>query len=132
MEKKVPGVPSQTFVGGVSPQSGRGTILVISAPSGAGKSTLVRRLMASLPDLAFSVSYTTRPRREGEKEGRDYFFVTRRRFERMIAAGDFIEWAEVFGHLYGTSKAQLDKALASRGLVTRVASCSGVTLTYAS
>lgn len=95
------------------PSCGRGSILVISAPSGSGKSTLVRRLVASLPDLAFSVSHTTRPRREGEKEGRDYFFVTRRRFESMIAAGDFIEWAEVYGHLYGTSKAQIDKALAT-------------------
>jgi guanylate kinase len=73
----------------------------------------VRRLIASLPDLAFSVSHTTRPPREGELEGRDYFFVTRRRFERMMAAGDFVEWAEVFGHLYGTSKAQLEKALAA-------------------
>jgi len=91
---------------------GRGSILVISAPSGAGKSTLVRRLIATRPDLAFSVSHTTRPRRDGEKEGRDYFFVNRRRFERMIAAGEFIEWAEVFGHLYGTSKAQLQKILA--------------------
>ena len=71
----------------------------------------MRRLITSLPDLAFSVSYTTRPRRTGEKEGRDYFFVTRKRFERMIAAGDFIEWAEVFGHLYGTSKGQIEKAL---------------------
>jgi len=71
----------------------------------------VRRLIASLPDLAFSVSHTTRPRREGEEDGRDYFFVTRKRFERMIAAGDFIEWAEVFGHLYGTSKGQIDRAL---------------------
>jgi guanylate kinase len=69
--------------------------------------------MASLPDLAFSVSHTTRSRRKGEKEGRDYFFVTRRRFESMIAAGDFIEWAEVYGHLYGTSRAQIDKALAA-------------------
>jgi guanylate kinase len=94
------------------PSRGRASILVISAPSGSGKSTLVRRLIASLPDLAFSVSHTTRPRRGGEKEGLDYFFVTRRRFERMIAAGDFIEWAEVYGHLYGTSKAQIDKALA--------------------
>ena len=90
----------------------RGGILVISAPSGAGKSTLVRRLIASLPDLAFSVSHTTRQRRENEKEGQDYFFVTRPRFERMIAAGEFVEWAEVFGHLYGTSKAQLGKILA--------------------
>jgi len=86
-------------------------MVIISAPSGSGKSTLVRRLIASLPDLAFSVSYTTRPRRTSEKEGRDYFFVTRKRFERMIAAGDFIEWAEVFGHLYGTSKGQIEKAL---------------------
>ncbi len=93
------------------PSCARASILVISAPSGSGKSTLVRRLIASLPDLTFSVSYTTRPRREGEKEGRDYFFVTRRRFERLIAAGDFIEWAEVHGHLYGTSKGQIDKAL---------------------
>ena len=86
-------------------------MVIISAPSGSGKSTLVRRLIASLPDLAFSVSYTTRPQRTSEKEGRDYFFVTRKRFERMIAVGDFIEWAEVFGHLYGTSKAQIEKAL---------------------
>jgi guanylate kinase len=93
------------------PSGGRASILVISAPSGSGKSTLVRGLIASLPDLAFSVSHTTRPRREGEEDGRDYFFVTRKRFERMIAAGDFIEWAEVFGHLYGTSKGQIDRAL---------------------
>ena len=86
------------------PSCGRASIVVISAPSGSGKSTLVRRLIASLPDLAFSVSHTTRPQREGEIDGREYFFVTRKRFERMIAAGDFIEWAEVFGHLYGTSK----------------------------
>ena len=92
---------------------GHGSIVIISAPSGSGKSTLVRRLIGSQPDLVFSVSYTTRPRRAGEKEGRDYFFVTRKRFERMVAAGEFIEWAEVFGHLYGTSKRHLDKALAA-------------------
>ncbi len=95
------------------PPRGRGSILVISAPSGAGKTTLVKRLIASLPDLAFSVSHTTRPPRKGEREGRDYFFVTRQQFERMIAAGDFVEWAEVYGRLYGTSKAQIDKALAA-------------------
>ena len=95
------------------PSCGHSSIFVISAPSGSGKSTLVRRLIASLPDLAFSVSHTTRPRRAGEKQGREYFFVTRKRFERMLAAGEFIEWAEVFGHLYGTSKGQIDKALAA-------------------
>lgn len=91
--------------------SGGGSVVVISAPSGSGKSTLVRRLVASLPGLVFSVSHTTRPRREGEIDGRDYFFVTREQFERMIAADSFIEWAEVFGHLYGTSKGQIDEAL---------------------
>ena len=95
------------------PSSGRGATMIISAPSGAGKTTLVKRLLASQPGLAFSVSHTTRPRRKGEKEGRDYFFVTRRQFDRMIAAGDFIEWAVVFGHRYGTAKGQLEEALAA-------------------
>ena len=93
------------------PPRGRGSIIVISAPSGSGKSTLVKRLMASVPGLAFSVSHTTRPRRKGEKEGRDYFFVTRQRFEKMIAAGEFVEWADVFGCFYGTSRRQIDSAL---------------------
>lgn len=92
----------------------RGSIVVISAPSGAGKSTLVKRLMAAVPSLAFSVSYTTRPPRAGEKHGRDYFFVSRRSFHRMIASGKFVEWAEVFGHLYGTSKMQI-RAAQQRG-----------------
>lgn len=89
---------------------GRGSIIVMSAPSGAGKSTLVKRLMAAVPTLTFSVSYTTRPPRAGEKHGRDYFFVSRRRFRRMIASGKFVEWAEVFGYLYGTSKNQIRTA----------------------
>ena len=89
---------------------GRGSIIVISAPSGAGKSTLVRRLMAARPNLSFSVSHTTRPPRSGEKDGREYFFVSRRRFRRMIARGEFVEWADVFGQLYGTSTTQLRAA----------------------
>jgi guanylate kinase len=60
-----------------------------------------------MPDLKFSVSYTTRPPRRAERDGRDYFFVTRQRFKRMIAAEEFVEWADVFGHLYGTSRKQL-------------------------
>ena len=88
----------------------RGSIIVISAPSGAGKSTLVRRLLKSTPGLTFSVSYTTRPPRRGEKDGRYYFFVSTRRFERMIARDEFVEWADVFGHLYGTSRRQLRRA----------------------
>jgi guanylate kinase len=88
----------------------RGSIIVISAPSGAGKSTLVRRLLASTPGLKFSVSHTTRPARRGERNGRDYFFVTRKQFQRMVAAKEFVEWADVFGHLYGTSRRQLRAA----------------------
>ena len=88
----------------------RGNIIVISAPSGAGKSTLIRRLMDSLSGLKFSVSTTTRSRRRGEKDGRDYVFVSRQRFKRMIAASQFVEWADVFGHLYGTSWKQLRAA----------------------
>ncbi len=88
----------------------RGSIMVISAPSGAGKSTLVKRLLASVLGLRFSVSYTTRPPRRGEKDGREYFFVSPKKFRRLIAAGEFVEWAEVFGQLYGTAKKQLRAA----------------------
>ena len=97
---------------------GRANILVISAPSGSGKSTLVKRLMDAEPGLVFSVSHTTRPRRAREKDGREYFFVTRKRFEKMRASGDFIEWAVVYGYLYGTSKGQIERALeAGRDIV---------------
>ncbi len=90
--------------------SRRGNVIVISAPSGAGKSTLIRRLMDSLSGLRFSISTTTRPRRRGERNGRDYIFVSRQRFRRMIASSQFVEWADVFGHLYGTSWKQLRAA----------------------
>ena len=85
----------------------RGNVIVISAPSGAGKSTLVKRLLASVPSLTFSISYTTRPPRPGEQNGREYFFVTPARFKRMIAAREFVEWAQVHNHFYGTSWRQL-------------------------
>ncbi len=90
--------------------SARGSIVVISAPSGSGKSTLIKRLLAALPGLRFSVSYTTRAPRAGERQGRDYFFVSRRVFERMIARHEFVEWADVYGHLYGTARKQLQTA----------------------
>lgn len=92
------------------PSPRRGSIIVISAPSGAGKSTLIRRLMDSVSGLKFSVSTTTRPPRRGERNGRDYVFVSRERFRRMVAASQFVEWADVFGHLYGTSWKQLRAA----------------------
>ena len=88
----------------------RGSVIVISAPSGTGKSTLVKRLLASVRGLDFSVSYTTRSPRPGEKNGRDYFFVVPGTFRRMIAAREFVEWADVFGHFYGTSRRQLRAA----------------------
>ena len=81
----------------------QGNIFVISAPSGAGKTTLVNRLLASVPGLTFSVSHTTREPRTGEKDGRDYFFVTPGKFRRMIGRGDLLEWARVFDNYYGTS-----------------------------
>jgi guanylate kinase len=88
----------------------RGSILVISAPSGSGKTTLVKRLLRSFPELGFSVSYTTRPPREGEEEGQDYFFVPEKVFKSMVARGEFVEWAKVHGHLYGTARRPLRKA----------------------
>ena len=91
----------------------RGSIIVISAPSGSGKSTLVKRLLASVPGLVFSVSHTTRPRRLRERNGREYFFVTPARFKQMIAKEEFVEWADVFGNFYGTAWKQLRAAQAA-------------------
>ncbi len=83
---------------------------MISAPSGTGKSTVVKRVVASVAGLSFSVSHTTRRPRSGEQDGREYLFISRARFKRMVAAGDFVEWADVHGNLYGTSWKELRKA----------------------
>ena len=80
----------------------RGLLFVVSAPSGTGKTTVVERLVAVVPDLALSRSYTSRKLRGGEIDGVDYNFITRSRFEQMVAAEAFLEWADVFGNLYGT------------------------------
>lgn len=90
----------------------RGICLVLSSPSGAGKTTLARRLLASDETLCHSVSVTTRQPRPKEKEGVDYFFVSRAEFEAMIERGEFLEWAEVFGNLYGTPARAVEKTLA--------------------
>ena len=89
----------------------KGLLIVISAPSGTDKTTLCHMLLEEFPNMEFSISYTTRKPRPGELNGRDYFFVDRKTFERMIEEGDFLEWAEVYGNLYGTSKSQVLKAL---------------------
>lgn len=85
----------------------RGLLYVLSSPSGAGKSTIARMLMASDEGVAMSVSATTRPIRPGEEDGKDYHFVTDERFDEMVAGGEFLEWAHVFGHRYGTLKAEV-------------------------
>jgi guanylate kinase len=91
----------------------RGLLFIVSAPSGAGKTTLVERLAVETPMLAMSRSYTSRPSRPGEVDGVDYNFVTRTRFEELAAAGEFLEWAEVFGNLYGTRLEDTEKFLAA-------------------
>lgn len=92
---------------------GRGLLFIVSAPSGAGKTTLVERLVEQTPHLKMSRSYTSRRVREGEIAGVDYNFVSRDRFEAMVAAGEFLEWAAVFGDLYGTSTADTERLLES-------------------
>jgi guanylate kinase len=87
-----------------------GILFIISAPSGSGKSTLVAQVRSLVEGLEFSVSYTTRPPRGSETDGREYHFTDRATFERMIAAGEFLEWAEVFGNYYGTAVSVLDHA----------------------
>ena len=92
-----------------------GCLFVVVAPSGAGKTSLVAKLIEEDRELRLSVSYTTRAAREGEVDGREYNFVDRATFEKMIAAGDFLEHANVYGNLYGTSKRWIERAIAERG-----------------
>ena len=91
------------------------TVFIISAPSGSGKSTLVRRLLASVPGLQFSISYTTRAPRGGEVDGENYHFLARGEFEECIGRDEFLEYAEVFGNYYGTHRGVLEQAR-ERGL----------------
>ena len=91
----------------------RGLMFVLSSPSGAGKTTISRKLLAAEDNLRMSVSVTTRPIRPGEVDGKDYHFVTRARFDAMVADDAFLEWAEVFGNCYGTPRAQIADGLAA-------------------
>jgi guanylate kinase len=91
--------------------------LIVSSPSGAGKTTLTGRLLARVPDLRFSVSHTTRRPRPNEKDGREYHFVERAEFERMVVEDAFLEWAEVHANLYGTSRREFERAADARGII---------------
>jgi guanylate kinase len=105
--------------------SRRGLLFVVSAPSGTGKTTVVERLVQVVPGLSLSRSYTSRQMRAGERDGVDYNFITRIRFEEMANDGAFLEWAEVFGNLYGTCSADTDAMLAASNDVVLVIDVQG-------
>jgi len=90
---------------------------VISGPSGCGKTTLVKKVLAEVDDLAFSVSFTTRKKRDSEVEGKDYYFVTEEEFKQRIQKNDFVEWAQVHEHYYGTSFQEIENKETQRGLI---------------
>ena len=92
----------------------RGILFVLSAPSGAGKSTVAEKVLAVTPGLSRSISHTTRPMRAGERDGTDYHFAPRETFEAMVERGEFIEWAEVHGNLYGTAYSNIDDIVLKR------------------
>jgi len=92
------------------PPGGRKRLVIVSAPSGAGKTTIVRRLMEAFPGLVFSVSACSRARRPNEIHGKDYYFISMEEFREKIAAGEFLEWEEVYkDHYYGTLKSEVDR-----------------------
>lgn len=93
------------------PPEARGMLIIVSSPSGGGKGTLIRRVLKTVPNVGYSVSFTTRRAREGETDGRDYFFVSDDEFRGMIKRGAFLEWAQVHTHLYGTGREQVEKEL---------------------
>ena len=95
----------------MTPNPSKGVLYIVSAPSGAGKTSLVKALLKTDTAIRLSVSYTTRAPRPGETEGRDYHFVDRQRFELMLAEGEFLEHAEVYGNFYGTSKGSISRDL---------------------
>jgi len=99
----------------------RGMLIVVSSPSGGGKGTLIDRVLKTVPNLAFSVSYTTRAPRGSEQNGREYFFVDEPAFRAMIDRGEFLEWADVYGHLYGTSALQVaSERAAGRDIILEI------------
>jgi guanylate kinase len=100
---------------------GRGMLIVVSSPSGGGKGTLIDRVLRTVPGVSFSVSYTTRAPRGTEQNGREYFFISTSAFEEMAGRGEFLEWANVYGYLYGTSAAQVERELeAGRDIILEI------------
>ncbi len=100
---------------------GRGILFVVSSPSGGGKGTLIQRVLKKVPNLSYSVSFTTRAPRNGEVDGREYFFVSGEKFDQMVVANEFLEWAYVHGKQYGTAKQQvLCEVSAGRDLILEV------------
>ncbi len=89
----------------------RGRLIVVSAPSGSGKTTIAKKIMEKFPFIKFSVSATTRPKRNGEIDGKDYFFLTKEEFEKKIQNGELLEWEEIYGNYYGTLKSVVESAL---------------------
>jgi guanylate kinase len=116
---------SSEWTGPAPARPDRGLLLIVSAPSGAGKTTLVEQLVEDIPHLRLSRSYTSRTARDGETNGVDYNFVTRERFDAMIASGDFLEWADVFGNLYGTCASDTEQMLAAGDDVVLVIDVQG-------
>ena len=98
---------TQQFTDQAASTTQSGILFVVSSPSGGGKGTLIQRVLKRLPNLSYSISYTTRKPRNGELNGREYFFVTREKFTEMVEQNDFLEWANVHSHLYGTSRRQI-------------------------
>lgn len=90
----------------------KGNLIIISSPSGGGKGTLIKEILQTLPNIGYSISYTTRPMRAGEENGRDYFFVSQMDFEQRVANGDFLEYAQVHGNWYGTSRSLAETLIA--------------------
>lgn len=100
---------------------GRGILFVVSSPSGGGKGTLIQRVLNKMSNLSYSVSFTTRAPRNGEVDGREYFFVTPDKFREMVAADEFLEWAQVHGKLYGTARRQVVREIsAGRDIILEV------------
>src|SRR5215212_6609064 len=91
----------------------RGTLFVVSSPSGGGKGTIIRHVLDVVPNLSYSVSFTTRAPRQNEVDGREYFFVSRKVFDEMVESGEFLEWACVHGNFYGTAKRQVAEETAA-------------------